>query len=242
MQSKFEYMKKDLYDLAETSLEQVIALSDCIDTGDLDLALEIVQRDDYLDSLEKDIDNLSQTALLEAVATHQQLEGKNAAPRPMDDPLHFALSAIRLSNHFERIGDEVVNCARAYARGKLELNREEKMNLLLSRVVTSVGMAVESLIERKVKFFGSIHTVEREIDLLSAEIFLEIGSRQDIDRKQGLDLYRILLGLERMGDLSVNITEELVRLATGHDIRHMDFRARESILVESRNITSSGEP
>lgn len=237
MQSKFEYMKKDLYDLAETALEQVIALSDCIDVGDLDRALELVQRDDYLDSLEKDIDNLSQTALLEAVASHQQLEEEQTSRKLLDDPLHFALSAIRLTRFFERIGDEVVNCARAFARGKLELNKEEKFQLLLSHVVTSVGMSVESLIEHKVKFFGSIHAVEKEIDLLSAEIFLDLGSREDIDRKQALDLFRILLALERMGDLSVNITEELVRLATGHDIRHMDFNARESILDESRKST-----
>lgn len=234
MQSKFEYMKKDLYDLAETALEQVIALSDCIEAGDLDRAMNIVARDDYLDALEKDIDNLSQTALLEAVATHQRLEEEQAQVLLLDDPLHFALSAIRLTRFFERIGDEVVNSARAYARGKLALDKEEKMNLLMSRVVTSVGMSVESLIEHKVKFFGSIHAVEREIDLISAEIFLELGSRQDIDRKQALDMFRILLSLERIGDLSVNITEELVRLATGHDIRHMDFNTRETILSESR--------
>jgi len=231
MPSKFNYMISHLYTMAEATLEQVILLSDCFEAGDQKIARSIIDRDDELDRLEKEIDNLSQNAILEAVAS-RGISEPMAGRLMREDPLIFALSAIRFSRFFERMGDQVVNCARAYLTGSLTTDyyREDtKLNLLLSRVITSVGMSVESLIEQKEKFFGSIHSIEKEIDSLSAELFDEICDWRSFTHRQLLDYYRMILALERIGDISVNITEELIRLATGQDIRHMDFEARGSV-------------
>ncbi len=43
-----------------------------------------------------------------------------------------------------------------------------------------------------------------------------------MDKREFADVYRIILALERLGDYAVNVAEELVRLNTGKDIRHLE--------------------
>ncbi|MCU0823335.1 MAG: PhoU domain-containing protein, partial [Leptospira sp.] len=108
--SKFYYLRKNLYSMAELVLEQVILLSEAMEADNYDLANEIVKRDDLIDDLEKENDNLSQNAILEAV-TNRNILGMGDVDSDIvlkKDPLRFALSAIRITRNMERMGDQVV--------------------------------------------------------------------------------------------------------------------------------------
>ncbi|WP_039948472.1 phosphate signaling complex PhoU family protein [Leptospira fainei] len=226
MASKFDYLRRNLYAMAELCLEQILVFGDAIEQENPDLAKQVIERDDLIDSLEKQNDNLSQNAILEAVANRNllgmdQVDGEVVLKK---DPLRFALSAIRINRNLERMGDQIVNCATCYRRGLLPkgfFRQEEILDKMLSRVVTLVGMAVESLVEEKNRFYGSVHTVEEELNNLCNGAFLKFVMDPRLDKNQFADLYRIILGIERAGDYAVNIAEELVRLNTGMDIRHL---------------------
>lgn len=51
--------------------------------------------------------------------------------------------------------------------------------------------------------------------------FLKFVMDSRLDKNQFADVYRLILCLERTADYAVNIAEELVRLNTGMDIRHV---------------------
>lgn len=226
MFSKFDFLRKNLYSMAELCLEQVLILDDALEKDDSELAKKLIDRDDLIDNLEKQNDNLSQNAILEAVANRNsmgmdQVDGEVVLKR---DPLRFALSAIRITRNLERMGDQIVNCAKCFRRGLIPKRffcDEEILNKLLSRVITIVGMAVESLVEEKNRFYGSVHTVEEEINNLCQSAFLKFVMDPRLDKNQFADVYRLILCLERTGDYAVNMAEELVRLNTGMDIRHV---------------------
>ncbi len=79
--------------MAELVLEQVILLSEAMEADNYDLANEIVKRDDLIDDLEKENDNLSQNAILEAV-TNRNILGMGDVDSDIvlkKDPLRFAL-------------------------------------------------------------------------------------------------------------------------------------------------------
>lgn len=59
--------------MAELVLEQVILLSEALEDDDYAQAERIVERDDLIDDLEKENDNLSQNAILEAVSNRNIL-------------------------------------------------------------------------------------------------------------------------------------------------------------------------
>lgn len=223
--SKFEYLKKNLTLMAELALEQVLLLVEAVESDDYARATELIDRDDLMDELEKENDTQSQNAILEAVASREEMKRvTEKEPDRHHDPLIFAMSAIRLTRSFERMGDHVVNAARAFRNGNIRpgLFREDpQLVVILSRVVTVVGSAVESLVEEKDRFFGSVQKVEDELDLECSAFFLKSLDEPSYSRREFADIYRVLLSLERIGDLAVNIAMELVRLHTGRDIRHL---------------------
>ena len=230
LNSRFQYLKGNLARMAELALEQVLLLSDAFEQDNYDLAREIIRRDDLIDSLEKENDNISQTAILEAVASRRELGMEALGPDRVlkRDPLRFALSAIRITRNLERLSDNVVNAARVFVKGRVprgSFRDDPSMHLMLSRVITVVGMAGESLVEEKDRFFGSIQEVDQELDRHCQNVFEEALQKAELDRASFADIYRITLSLERAGDLAVNVGEELVRLSTGEDIRHADNTA-----------------
>ncbi|MCB1173218.1 MAG: PhoU family transcriptional regulator [Leptospiraceae bacterium] len=225
LKTRFEYLKHNLNNMAELVLEQVLDLSDSFEQDNYALADEILHRDVKIDHLEKENDNISQSAILDAVASRQAmgLAGQENELLYKNDPLRFALSSIRITRHLERIGDNVVNAAHSWKNQEIPPGffiENRHFQLMLSRVVTIVGMAVESLVEEKNRFFGSIERVDAELDLHCQNAFKELIKMNSQNALLVADMYRIILSLERMGDLSVNIAEELVRLSTGIDLRH----------------------
>ncbi|MBX7056700.1 MAG: phosphate uptake regulator PhoU [Leptospirales bacterium] len=225
--SRFDYLKTNLSNMAEIILEQTLTLGDALEKDDYALAEKVIHFDDRIDDLEKENDNISQNAILEAVASRKAmgLDGYSGETVLKKDPLRFALSAIRITRNLERIGDNIVNAARVFKNGQVArgiFERDELFSLMLQRVITIIGMAVESLVEEKNRFFGSIQQVDAELDRLCQRAFEAAVADDKMERMAFADLYRIILSLERMGDLAVNIGEELVRLQTGQDIRHLD--------------------
>jgi phosphate transport system protein len=212
--------------MAELVLEQVILLGEALENDDYSLANQIVERDDMIDDLEKENDNLSQIAILEAI-TNRNILGMGEVDNEIvlkKDPLRFALSAIRITRNMERMGDQVVNCAEVFRYKTIRsgiFKKEEPMGLILSRVTTLAGMAIESLVEEKERFMGSVNTIEEELNILCNEAFKKYRS-SEMDKTEFSDVYRIILALERLGDYAVNVAEELVRLNTGKDIRHLE--------------------
>lgn len=213
--------------MAELVLEQALLLNDALEEDNYELANTIVDLDDKIDELEKENDNLSQNAILEAI-TNRNMLGMGEIDQDIvlkKDPLRFALSAIRITRNMERMGDQVVNCAEVFRYGTIRkslFKKEEPMTLILSRVTTLVGMAVESLVEEKERFMGSVNSLEEELNSLCDQAFRKYRDTPDMDKVEFTDLYRIILAMERMGDYAVNIAEELVRLNTGKDIRHIE--------------------
>ncbi|MCZ8238441.1 MAG: PhoU family transcriptional regulator [Leptospiraceae bacterium] len=226
--SKFFYLRKNLYSMAEMVLEQVLMLGDSLENDDYSIAADIIARDDLIDELEKENDNLSQNAILEAIASRNSLGIGEISDEIVfkKDPLRFALSCIRITRNIERLGDQVVNVAKFFQNGHIQkglFKRDEGMSKILSRVITLSGMAVESLVEEKERFMGSVNALEQELNDLCAEAFHKYVSDPNMSKVEFADLYRAILSMERIGDYSVNIAEELVRLNTGQDIRHMDL-------------------
>jgi phosphate transport system protein len=226
--SKFFYLRKNLYNMAEMVLDQVLKLGDSLESDNYKLAEDIVSNDDSIDELEKENDNLSQNAILEAIASRNVMGMGNVSEDIIvkKDPLRFALSCIRITRNIERLGDQVVNVAEVFRNGNVRkklFKDNEVMCKILSRVITLAGIAVESLVEEKDRFMGSVNTIEQELNGLCNTAFHQFVANPDMSKKEFADIYRMILSMERIGDYAVNIAEELVRLNTGQDIRHMNL-------------------
>jgi phosphate transport system protein len=174
-------------------------------------AQEVIKEDTKIDLLEVEINNLALKLL--------------ALKQPMASDLRFITSAMKISNHLERIGDQAVNIAER----SLELITQPLLKPLIDiprmaelaqeMVKNSIGF----LINNDVSSADELWKIENVINDLNSQIFRELLTYMIEDPKtikRAIELILVGRNLERIADLSTNIVEEVVYIVNGEDIKH----------------------
>ena len=204
-------LKEKLLKMASLAEESIAKSIKSLVDRDSTFAREAIEEDSKIDLLEVEINNLSLKLL--------------ALKQPMASDLRFITSAMKISAHLERIGDQAVNISER----SLELITQPLLKPLIDiprmaelaqeMVKNSIGF----LINNDVSSAEELWKAENIIDDLNSQIFRElltymIEDPKTIKRAIGL----ILVGrhLERISDLSTNIMEEVVYTVTGKNIKH----------------------
>jgi len=175
------------------------------------LAEEVIQRDDALDKLEIEIDNLCYEVL--------------ALEQPVARDLRFIATALKIVRDLERIGDTAVNIAE---RSRELLEEPELKRLIdLPRMAEAAQRILKSSLDAFVNSDAELaEQVIREDDLIDdtyEQIFRELLTYMMQDPgyiSRALKLIFIAKHLERVGDHSANIAEMVIFLVRGQDIRH----------------------
>ena len=175
------------------------------------LAQEVIQRDDALDKLEIEIDELCYEIL--------------ALEQPVARDLRFIATALKIVKDIERIGDIGVNIAER----SVELIQEPELKPLVD--LPTMADAVQHILKESLDAFVNsdaelaeqvIHD-DKSVDRLYEQIFRELLTNMLQDPRsisRALKLIFIAKHLERVGDHSANIAEMVVFLVRGQDIRH----------------------
>jgi len=204
-------LKEKLLKMASLVEESIAKAIKSLVKRDSTLAQEAIEEDTQIDLLEVEINNLSLKLL--------------ALKQPMASDLRFITSAMKISAHLERIGDQAVNIAER----SLELITQPLLKPLIDiprmaelaqeMVKNSIGF----LINNDISSVEELWKAENVVDDLNTQIFRElltymIEDPKTIKRAVGL----ILVGrhLERIADLSTDIAEEVVYAVSGKNIKH----------------------
>jgi phosphate transport system protein len=175
------------------------------------LAEEVINRDDNLDKLEIEIDNLCYQIL--------------ALEQPVARDLRFIATALKIVKDIERIGDIAVNIAER----SVELIQEPEMKRLIDLPI--MADAAQRILKDSLDAFVTSDDALAEkvikddetIDGLYEQIFRELLTYMLEDTKyisRAIKLIFIAKHLERVGDHSANIAEMVIFLVKGQDIRH----------------------
>jgi phosphate transport system protein len=175
------------------------------------LASEIIERDDTLDKLEIEIDNLCYQIL--------------ALEQPVARDLRFIATALKIVKDIERIGDTGVNIAER----AVELIQEPDLKRLID--IPMMAAAAQRILKDSLDAFVNsdadlaekVIKDDQVIDALYEQIFRELLTYMFEDTRnisRVLKLIFIAKHLERIGDHSANIAEMVIFLVRGQDIRH----------------------
>ena len=179
---------------------------------DSNLAEIIIERDQEVNRLDVDIDDLC----IRLLALHQ----------PAGRDLRFITTGLKITTDLERIGDMAVNiCERA-----LELNEEPQLKPYIDiprMAQISQRMIHESLdafVREDTDLALKVCKDDDEVDQLNAQIFREtitfmIENPQTISRATKIG--SISKYLERIADHATNIAEMVIFMVKGKSIRHM---------------------
>lgn len=190
--------------------------------GDPSIADEVRVGDDRVDDIEIEIDE----RVLELLALHQ----------PMARDLRLVVTANKLANDLERVGDHAVNIARAARRlvdthplpeireleEMMELTREQLSDALAAYVSRNTGTARMVCIN------------DDKVDDLRRSMYRILVTHMLEDPKRisgALELLLVSQNLERIADLATNISEDVVFLVEGETIKHgaQGYLDRESL-------------
>lgn len=176
-----------------------------------DLARRVIESDDTIDMIELDVDE----ECLRILALHQPVAGD----------LRFITAALKINNDLERIGDLACNVAER----AIDLCRSDPLPLPLrfERMTEIVrGMlhdALDALVNRNAPLARSVLQRDGEINQIHREHFAALQEAMKADPgnvERAVDLLSASRQLERIGDQTTNIAEDVVFLVEGQVIRH----------------------
>jgi phosphate transport system protein len=167
--------------------------------------------DDRVDELEIEIDE----QVMELLALHQ----------PMATDLRRIVTANKLSNDLERMGDHAVNIANAVERlsSMPPLPDIRELGEMVAITREMVADALAAYVTRNTGTARMVCATDDRVDELRRSMFriLVTHMLEDPKRLSGaLELLLISQNLERIADLATNIAEDVVFLVEGRTIKH----------------------
>lgn len=149
-----------------------------------------------------------------------------ALQQPMAVDLRFILSASRINNDLERIGDQAVNIAQSALR--ILRHPQVKPYVDLPRMSElAEGMvrdSLNSLVHRDAELAKSVLIRDDEVDHLRDQIFRELLTYMMENSAVVFPAFELVLvtkNLERIGDHATNIAEDVIYMVAGRDVRHL---------------------
>jgi phosphate transport system protein len=204
-------LQDNLVLMGERSIDMTRLVMQALETGDDKLALQVRGMDDAVDDLEKLVDR--------EIMRYLTLFG------PMGSDVRLLLAARDIAHDLERIADE----ASVIAKRVLVISQRGPLKDLLhvpeeGRIAIEVlRLALDGFVEGDLAKAKLVITRDAEIDLLNRQNYEALFGRSGDSIKvsaSNVELIFISKALERIGDHSKNISEQVIFILSGEDIRH----------------------
>lgn len=191
---------------------QVANAVEAICSGDTHLADEVIRREDDVDQAEVAIDNECTQILVRR--------------QPAASDLRMVLAVSRVVRDLERMGDEASKIAihtLEVADSKNSQLCQQSMRYMGEEVVKMISGALDAFARHDVE--GAIEVVRNDklVDKQYASALRELITYMMEDPRsigQAINILWILRAIERIGDHARNISEQVIYLVSGTDVRH----------------------
>jgi phosphate transport system protein len=208
------------------------ALADGIATRNASLWEDLRMHEEELDSLDRQI-NEDVTA---AVA-----RGSGAQAREL-------LSCLKFILELERIGDLLLNVGNRLQTVASRLQPQDTKELLRMAVIVAsmLGSVEEAFSSRDVPKALEVLKADAELDRLRNLIFVRHTENPDnLPRQESFHVVFICQALERSGDHTKNLAEEICHLVSGRSVRHIlreQDRPDEQVYLDRMRKGTTGKP
>ena len=190
-------------ELCELAINRVIK---ALTGGSVEEALAVIEADDEIDHMEKDIERLCLKLLLQQ--------------QPVAKDLRRISAALKMITDMERIGDQTADIADiVIAANMCEVQDVRDITIMADEagkmVRDSVAAYVEKDLEKARQVMKSDDVVDDLFEKIRGELIAFIAEKQGKDGSEVIDLLMISKYLERIGDHATNIAEWVEFSITG---------------------------
>jgi phosphate transport system protein len=191
----------------ELVIQQLDRSLESISYQDVELAGMVVADDDRIDGRYLEV--------------HQGVLSLLARQAPVAGDLRIVAALLHIIRCVERMGDQCVNIAKLVPLSGYEAPKNKDILDLIERMGqlarSQVSQAKEAFASRNVQLAQDLTRQDSEINRLNREIFrraVEVGDDLDV-REWAMFMILVARCLERVGDNTVDIAEQVVFVVTG---------------------------
>lgn len=208
--SRLKRMVSSLAAAAETAVRQAVAAAA---EPNSEMAAAVIARDDAIDRTEITIEE----ECLKILALHQPVAGD----------LRYIITILKVNNELERIGDLAVNIAR-HTLDSAEHTRREPAEVIdfseqMQLVRQMLKRALDALVTRNCLDANEVMRMDTEVDAINKQVIeraMALIAKHPEDVAYYVDAMFISRHLERIGDCTTNICEDVIYLELGRIVRH----------------------
>jgi len=198
----------DMSGLAEDALERAVK---SLLNRDAAQARQIVADDKKIDALEME----TEEAVTNLLALHQ----------PVARDLRLILSALKIANDLERVGDHVVNIAQSAERLiAYRMITPEPELVEMARIARGMlADALSAFVRGDAPLGREVCKRDDQVDALNDSMFRVLITHMAEDPHTigaAMELFLVSRNLERVADLATNVAEDVVFLVEGKSIKH----------------------
>jgi phosphate transport system protein len=213
LDTELQMLKKDIKEMWRLVIKQLEDSREALVNFDSDLALQVRENEKRVNGLDLKID--------------RDCEDIFALFQPVATDLRFTLAAMKIANNLERIGD----IAEGVAKFVLDADENFQMELLeRTRIIEMYGIAKEMLADtleafdaEDMRLVRTIFKRDKLLDAIDEESLNNVTEciRDHPDQtRNALLVMSMIRKLERIGDQSKNIAEEIIFYYEAKVVKH----------------------
>ncbi len=210
LQKEIEKIKKEIVSLGAMVEDRLKNSIRSVKTENLKLAQSIIDTDYQIDEREIEIEE----ECLKILALYQ----------PVATDLRFLVAVIKINNDLERIADYASNIAKRYKTSAQDPNRfKYDYTSMGDQTGNMLRLSLDALVHMDVDIAYNVRDMDNDVNLMRNDAY--DAMKKDIQAhpemvSEIINMYLISRHLERIGDHTTNIAEEVIYLIEGEIIRH----------------------
>lgn len=214
LETELQLLKADTTEMWKLVISQLDKTLHSFKSFDKNFSREVISTEKRVNSMELKID--------------RDCENIFALYNPVAVDLRFVLATLKINNNLERIGDIsegiskfIISEKEPFDKELLKSTRFEEMFKGANQIVVDVLHAFE---KEDTKLARSIFEKDEMLDEINAEATKNIAeyiSKRPEKTEQALNVLSIIRRLERVGDQSKNIAEEIIFYVEAKVLKHI---------------------
>ena len=204
-------LKKRLIKMCSLVDEQVDSAIRLIEEEDEELAKQVIEKDKKVDKFDLKIEKACQKIF--------------ALNQPVAMDLRLIMSAMSMDTNLERIGDNAVNICEQFLqmKKKPEFFEQTKFNEMAAIVRSMIKNSIDAYITNSPELAKDVIAADDKLDNLDREnrdILIQIMKQDCENIEPGVAMLSISRIMERLGDLTTNIAEDVYFISEAQIIKH----------------------
>jgi len=203
-------IKKEILSLGAMVEDRFKKTIYAVKTNDLEQAVQIIETDYLVDAQEVEVEEecLRTLALYHPVATD----------------LRLITAVIKINNDLERIADYAVNIARRFQiSGQNSDSFQYDYTAMAEQAIKMLKLSLDALVSLDGNLAYKVREMDEEVNTMRNEAYnvMKKAIRKNPEKvEEIINMYLISRHIERVGDHTKNIAEEVIYLIDGEIIRH----------------------